>query len=417
MQRLLVYADFDWLKEIELIGTLSYEKLRGSDSYGFEFHSEWLRNHTSIQISADINNYPGPQYTQPGKEIFGCFSDALPDRWGRTLINKREQILALEEKRPLRKLSSFDYLTGIDDFSRMGGLRFKWDQESDYLNKSSSFNVPPITDLRTLIHASQEIEKSEIELVLPDKKWIAQLLQPGTSLGGARPKASVSDEYRNLYIAKFPSINDTYDVGLWEHLCNLLAKSAGIHTAPSKAINMGGRYHTYLSKRFDRSPANKRIHFASAMTLLGFEDGDNATSGKGYPDIVDFIVRGCTDVHSNLEELFRRVLFNIFVGNSDDHFRNHGFLLTPRGWTLSPVYDVNPTLDEHQSLLISSNSNESNPDILLDASEEYLIDRKRADQILHQVRGSLNSWEKVAKRLQIPEQELSIFRFRFNKHL
>ena len=125
MQRLLVYADFDWLKEIELIGTLSYEKLRGSDSFGFEFHSEWLRNHTSIQISADINNYPGPQYTQPGKEIFGCFSDALPDRWGRTLINKREQILALEEKRPLRKLSSFDYLTGIDDFSRMGGLRYR----------------------------------------------------------------------------------------------------------------------------------------------------------------------------------------------------------------------------------------------------------------------------------------------------
>ena len=118
-----------------------------------------------------------------------------------------------------------------------------------------------------------------------------------------------------------------------------------------------------------------------------------------------------------LEELYRRVLFNICVGNTDDHFRNHGFLLTPRGWTLSPVYDVNPTLDEHQSLLISSNSNESNPDILLNASEEYLIDRKRADQILHQVRGSLNNWEKVAKRLKIPEQEISIFRFRFNMHL
>lgn len=218
-------------------------------------------------------------------------------------------------------------------------------------------------------------------------------------------------------IAKFPSINDTYDVGLWEQLCNILAEEAGINTAPSKVIDVGGKYHTYLSERFDRSPANKRIHFASAMTLLGFEDGDNATTGKGYPDIVDFIVRDCTDVNSNLEELYRRVAFNIYVGNSDDHFRNHGFLLTPKGWTLSPVYDVNPTLDDHQSLLISSTSNEANPDILLDASEEYLIDRKRADQILHQVRSSLKNWEKVAKRLRIPEQELSIFRFRFNKHL
>lgn len=417
MQRLLVYADFDWLKEIELIGTLSYERLRGSDNYGFEFHDTWLKNYGSIQISADIHNYPGPQHTKPGKEIFGCFSDALPGRWGRTLINKREQILALEENRPLRNLSSFDYLTGIDDFSRMGGFRFKWDRESDYLNTSSSLNVPPITELRALIHASQEIEKSDIQHILPDKKWIAQLIQPGTSLGGARPKASLKDEYHNLYIAKFPSINDTYDVGLWEHLCNLLAKDAGINTTSNKSIAVGKKYHVYLSKRFDRLPANKRVHFASAMTLLGFEDGDNASTGKGYPDIVDFIVRGCTDVDSNLEELYRRVAFNICVGNSDDHFRNHGFLLTPRGWTLSPVYDVNPTLDDHQSLLISSNTNEANPDILLDASEEYMIDRKRAEQILHQVRDSLNNWEKIAKRIQIPEQELHLFRSRMNLFL
>ena len=222
MNKLFVYADFDWLQEIELIGELSYESLRGSDSYSFKFNEKWLEKYGNISLSNDLNNYPGQQYTQPGNDIFGCFSDALPDRWGRTLLNRREQIIANEEKRPIHRLSSFDYLTGIDDFSRMGGFRFKESPDSNFINSSRTLTIPPLTDINELIAASQGIEKSEEQNLLPDKKWIAQLAQPGSSLGGARPKASVIDTNKLLYIAKFPSRKDDHDVGLWEHFSHLL---------------------------------------------------------------------------------------------------------------------------------------------------------------------------------------------------
>lgn len=335
MKKLYVYADFDWLKEMELIGELGYESLRGADSYSFTFNNEWLRQHSDLFLSDDLNNYPGQQYTQPDKDIFGCFSDALPDRWGRTLLLRREQIAAAEEKRPVRRLSSFDFLTGIDDFSRMGGFRFKEDFDGEFINVSESLKIPPLTDIRELIAASAEIEKCEENNMLPDRKWIAQLVQPGTSLGGARPKANVIDTDKTLYVAKFPSRKDEYDTGLWEHFSHLLAIKVGINAAQTKVLTTGEKYHTLLSKRFDRTQEGKRIHFASAMTLLGLEDGDNATTGHGYLDIVDFILQNCTDVERNLQELYRRVAFNICIGNSDDHFRNHGFLLTAKVQRLS----------------------------------------------------------------------------------
>ena len=203
MERLSVFADFNWLDKPELIGELYYEKLRGSDSYAFKFDKNWLNAHADIKLSEDINNYPGMQYTQPGNDIFGCFSDALPDRWGRTLLKRREQILAAEEKRAVRSLSSFDYLIGIDDFSRMGGFRLKREIEGDYINVSSSLKIPPLTELKELVIACQELEKSEENNILPEKKWISQLIQPGTSLGGARPKAGVLDEKGHLCVASF----------------------------------------------------------------------------------------------------------------------------------------------------------------------------------------------------------------------
>src|SRR5574344_1875311 len=151
MKKLLVYADFDWLKDIELIGELSYESLRGSDSYGFKFDDNWLKKQGNLFLSDDLNNYPGQQYTQPERDIFGCFSDALPDRWGRLLLNRREQIIAAEEKRPVHKLSSFDYLMGIEDISRMGGFRFKASQDGEFINCENSLRIPPLTDIRTLV--------------------------------------------------------------------------------------------------------------------------------------------------------------------------------------------------------------------------------------------------------------------------
>lgn len=409
MKKLYVYADFDWFNDIELIGELGYESLRGSESYSFKFADSWIKKYNSIQLSNDLNNYPGIQYTQPNRDIFGCFADALPDRWGRTLLLRREQILAQEENRPIKRLSSFDFLVGIDDFSRMGAFRFKETQDGEFINTTNSLRIPPLTDLRELIAASREIEKSENANNLPEKKWITQLVQPGSSLGGARPKANVIDTYKNVYVAKFPSLKDDYDAGLWEHFCHLLAKNAGINTADTKVLAVNEKHHTLLSKRFDRTAEGKRIHFASAMTLLGLNDGDNATTGHGYLDIVDFILSSCTDVDANLCELFRRVAFNICIGNTDDHFRNHGFLLTAKGWTLSPAYDMNPTLNSHQSLLINSKTNVSDLSVLVNSCDEYMLTAQVAKNIINEVVDAIKDWRIIANKIGISKREISLF--------
>lgn len=409
MRTLFVFADFDWMDGPMLVGELGYESLRGSDSYSFKFDNEWLNRFGNLFLSADINNYPGQQYTQPDRDIFGCFSDALPDRWGRLLLNRREQILAREEKRPVRKLSSFDYLMGIDDFSRMGGLRFKEEINGDFINSETTLRIPPLSDVRSLAAASMEVEKCEEQNQLPEKRWIQQLVHPSTSLGGARPKAGVMDSDGNLYIAKFPSRNDDYDVALWEHHSHLLAKAAGVNAASTSTIQAGEKYHALLSKRFDRLPDGRRKHFASALTLLGLTDGCDAKSGNGYLDIVDFIILNCRDVNENLRQLYRRVAFNIAIGNSDDHFRNHGFLLTPRGWTLSPAYDMNPTLNEYQALLINSNTNQADLDVLLDSSDEYMIGKDEAKRIIDEVKTGVSQWKTIALRLGIAKREMEVF--------
>ena len=417
MRTLFIYADFDWLEAPLLVGELGYESLRGSDSYSFKYDNEWLRQYGGLFLSADINNYPGQQYTPPDRDIFGCFSDALPDRWGRLLLNRREQILATEEKRPVRKLSSFDYLMGIDDYSRMGGFRFKEKQDGEYINCEKSLRIPPLTDIRALVAASMEIEKSEELNQLPEKKWLLQLVHPGTSLGGARPKAGVMNDEGRLCVAKFPSRNDDYDVGLWEHLSHLLAKEAGVEAAETSVIETGKKYHALLSKRFDRTVEGRRKHFASAMTLLGLTDGCDAKSSNGYLDIVDFILQNCCDVEQNLRQLYRRVAFNIAIGNSDDHFRNHGFLLTPRGWTLSPAYDMNPTLNEYQALLINSTTNHADLQVLLDSSKEYMIGKDEAVYIIEEVRAGVKHWKSIATRLGIATREMDVFEQVFQRSL
>lgn len=416
MKRLYVYADFDWLEQPELIGTLSYDAVRGGATYGFSFSHKWLAGHGNVFLGEDLRHFPGQQFTQPGNEIFGCFSDALPDRWGRTLLNRREQIAAVDEKRPTRRLSSFDYLTGIDDHSRMGGFRFAEGESGPFINSSPDFRIPPLTNIRELMHAAEEVEKSESRHELPEKKWLLQLLRPGTSLGGARPKASVMDETGRLAMAKFPSRKDDYDVGAWEHFCHVMARKAGIDAADARLVE-GGNFHILLSRRFDRTPDGHRIHFASALTLLGLTDGDNASTDHGYPDIVDFIISHGADVERNLEELYRRVAFNIIVGNSDDHFRNHGFLLRKDGWVLSPAYDMNPTLSEQQSLLINGYTSDSDLLALLDSSEEYFISKERASQIVTEVRNSMKDWKAIALRSGLSQRDINTFEPRINRYL
>lgn len=410
---LQVFADFDFLSKAQPVGELFHERVRGNSVYQFQFHPEWLEKNGNITLCANLTNTTGRQYIT--NELFGCFSDVLPDRWGRTLIDIREQQNAQKEGRPPRSLSSFDYMCQLDDSTRMGGLRFKKNGESKYLNDSDSLSVPPITSIRELIDASLHIEQHIEKGERIDEKWIHQLYSPGTSLGGARPKANVVGDDGSLLIAKFPSRNDRIDVGLWEHFCHLLAKEAGICTADTSVLAIKSS-HTFLSKRFDRKNG-KRIHFASSMAMLGLHDGDGAQTGNGYLDIVDFFIGHCTNVQANLEELFRRIAFNICVGNSDDHFRNHGFLLTPQGWTLSPAYDINPSLSVHQALLISDSSNEADIRLLQDCHDDYYLEFDTANKIIQEVKQAMGQWRKLAKRLQIKSEEVNLFQSRFDRWL
>ncbi len=414
MQKLFVYADFDWLDKPRLIGELSYDSVRGNETYGFSFDTEWLTKHGDIFLSDDLQNYTGIQYARPGRDIFACFSDALPDRWGRTLLNRREQVAAADEKRAVRRLTSFDYLMGIDDISRMGGFRFADTPTGKFINCESGLRIPPLANIRELMHAAHEIEASDEKHLLPSKQWLAQLLHPGTSLGGARPKASVIDEDGSLTVAKFPSRKDDYDVAQWEHFCHVMGRKAGLNVAETRTID-GNGHHILLSKRFDRTTDGRRIHFASALTALGLTDGDNGSTGYGYTDIVDFILRHGSNVEPNLEELYRRVAFYIIIGNSDDHFRNHGFLLTRKGWELSPAYDINPTLSGFQRLLINRNTCESNIDILLESAGDYMLSPKKAQDIIDNVRDAMKSWRDEAREQGLPQRDIDMFAPRFDK--
>lgn len=411
-QNLFVYLDCDWTEGPVLLGTLFCEHIRGASRCDFEFNRDWLINHPNLRFSEKLASTMARQHLLGGKEDFGFLSDVLPDFWGKLLLTRNEELQALMRNRKPLALRAVDRIERISDFTRIGALRFKSSPDRPFLNESSSLAVPPLSSLRELAHAAAEIEKSEIKNTLPKEKWLLQLLEPGSSLGGARPKASVLDTEGNLWIAKFPSVNDTYDVGGWEEFTYRMARVAGIKVADSKLLELDGKHHIFLVKRFDRK-GKKRIHFASSMTLLGLKDGDGASTGHGYLDIVDAILENSASVEESLEELFRRVAFNIAIGNTDDHFRNHGFLLTAKGWTLSPAYDMNPTLNTHQSLLVNGQTDASDLGILRESAKDYMLPQRKADEIIRDVLKAMKNWEATALRLKLPGRDIEMFSSRF----
>ena len=415
MKRIIVYADFDFLTSLEEIGTLGYEHVRGKDHFVFEYSRQWLKQHGGILLSGDLINVPSLQHPRGNDNVFGFVKDSFPDRWGRLLLDRRERLAAQQEGRPKRMLTDYDYLIGIEDITRMGGLRYKEENCDCYAGSSERFLVPPIESLRTLCDACHEIELAEERNELPEQRWIDQLIDPGSSLGGSRPKANVVDTDGTLYVAKFPSKKDLENTELIEQFSHQLAAQAGINVAKTRTIKISKDRDLMLSERFDRTKDGRRIHFASAMSLLGLDDGAGSSTGNGYLDIVDFIIHGCTDVRQNLRELYRRVAFNIMFGNTDDHFRNHGFLLTPKGWTLSPAYDINPGLKSHQCLLIDSYTEQADINTLLSASENYMIERLEAAQIIEEVRASIKDWRNTARKLQIPHKLLGSYSTRWDE--
>ena len=415
MKKITVYADFDFLSDAQEIGTLGYEHVRGKNHFVFEYSRDWLKQYGGILLSGDLMNVPSLQHPRGNDNVFGFVKDSFPDRWGRLLLDRRERLTAQSEGRPTRMLTNYDYLIGIEDFTRMGGIRYKEEDSADFINASDKYHVPPIESLRALCDASHEIELAEERNELPEQRWLDQLIDPGTSLGGARPKANVVDTDGTLYVAKFPSKKDLENMELIEHFSHQLAAKAGIHVAKTRTIKISKDRDLLLSERFDRTKDGRRIHFASAMSLLGLDDGAGSSTGNGYLDIVDFILRGCTDVRQNLRELYRRVAFNVMFGNTDDHFRNHGFLLTPKGWTLSPAYDINPGAKSHQCLLIDAYTEESDINALLSASENYMLERQEAAEIIEEVRAVIKDWRKTATELQIPLKLLGAYSVRWDE--
>lgn len=411
-----VYAHWQGIDHPELMGILHATPSRGKEIFSFEYHKSWLASLHAQLIDPDLQLYVGQQYLQDEKSNFGLFLDSSPDRWGRLLMRRREAANARLEGRKTKTLLESDYLLGVFDQTRMGALRFKTDPDGPFLDDHAKMATPPWTSLRELEHASLQLEKEDAVNDPDYLKWLNMLMAPGSSLGGARPKASVLDVSNRLWIAKFPSQNDAHDSGAWEMVASELAIQSGIQMAEAKVQKFSGRHHTYLSKRFDRTDSGQRIHFASAMTLLGYTDGTDYQDGVSYLEMVEFLMKHGADIKNDLEEIWRRIVFNICVSNTDDHLRNHGFILTDTGWLLSPAYDINPVATgPGLKLNINEDDNSLDLDLAKEVAPYFRLDEKSADKIIEVVLKSVGNWKKVARKYGISnsEQELMEPAFKF----
>lgn len=411
-----IYIYFDNNKDTKfLIGYLFFEFVNGKENYSIKFSDEFLEsNFSKMFLDCDLYLFQSRQYLPNDKKIFSFLSDLAPDRWGRTLIKRRENILAKEEKRNVKTLNELDYLLQVSDESRIGAIRLSKDGEN-YLSNLKEMEVPPIEFIRKLETASREYENDEN---LMNDKWLKQLIGPGSSLGGARPKATIKDTNGDLWIAKFPSKHDEIDAGAWEKTCYDLAKLCGLKVCDSKLVKYSKNGSTFMIKRFDRE-GKERIHFISSMTALGLKDGDGASNGFGYLDIVSFVKSNCKNVDENLKELFKRIVFNMCVGNSDDHFRNHGFIYKNKVLELSPVYDINPNPDaNYLSLNIDNNSSLISIETLLNSYKFYGLTKEEALNTINNIKNIVNTnYKNVALKNGISESSLKYMEsaFKFSK--
>ena len=406
-----VYDDFSFDEPV-LLGCLFVNVIRGEESYSFEYDKNWLHNYSySMNLDPELLAINGRQYPS-GKNIFGVFADASPDRWGRILMKKRERILADKEKRKPKKLYDSDYLLGVFDKTRMGGIRFKLVQNGQFLSDDEDAAVPPWATLRKLEEASRHFENDEDFEI---EKWVNQLIKPGSSLGGARPKATILDAEGNLWIAKFPSRNDENDTGAWEKVTSDLARMCGLDVPESRLEKFSSLGSTFLVKRFDRN-GDKRIHFASAMTLLGKTDGASASDGTSYLDIATFIKSNGSDPKKDLVELWKRIVFNMAVSNTDDHLRNHAFILTRNGWKLSPMYDVNPVpYGNELSLLVDDVDNAISVDLAIKTATKYGISVEEAKQAANKILAIVNNnWEQLALQYNLSRSQIENMRPAFD---
>ena len=406
MKHLDVWIDDDSLGKA-LVGRLVRSTGKTGDAISFEYDPTWLKGSgpvSGFQLDPELILATGRHYARAGADcLTGIFADCSPDRWGKTLMKRREAIEAREANRPVRNLRDWDFLIGVNDESRMGALRLMDPDSARYVD-DRELSAPPITALRELEAIAAQVERGDADDTPELVRWLKQLIAPGASLGGARPKASFRDQDGTLWLAKFPSNDDDRDVGLWEYLTHQLAIDAGIDMPEARPLRLSDRGHTFAVRRFDRTPTSRRM-FASAMTLLDVNESD----GMGYLDLVSVIesVGTSANIQADLEQLFRRALFNILVGNRDDHLRNHGFLREGNGWRLSPAFDINPNPDKASHILaIDESDTTPNSGNLMAVADYYRLNKRAIGRVESQVRKAIREWETRARSLGLRAVEI-----------
>ena len=392
----------------KVVGTLFHTR----GQFSFAYSTEWLQSSQRFWLDPELELYAGEHHASDGN--FRIFLDSAPDRWGRLLMERREALQAEAEDRPVRTLREWDFLIGVQDITRMGALRFRADSASEFLD-NQMLAAPPVTSLPELQTISRALEGKSAKSNAQLTRWLAALVAPGSSLGGARPKANFLQLDGSLWIAKFPSREDRRDVAAWEMLLHDMAKDSGIHVPEAHLVWLGGdntnrTHRCFCVQRFDRRDSAKqfkeRRFFVSAMTLLRADDGQQSHS---YQDLAAFIAQhgAAGKIKEDLEQLFRRAAFNIMVSNRDDHLRNHGFIREATGWRLSPAYDMNPNPEKYEhALAIAPNDARPNIETLIASSAHYRLSAADAQSIVAQVAKVVGTWQARAALLKIPRSEI-----------
>ncbi len=396
-----VYAQWQRMAEANCIGMLTAQQARGKIAFSFLYDSEWLTQKEQFLLDPDIEWFKGQQHPI-GKENFGVILDSMPDTWGRTLMKRRAAQEAFENGNTKTNLYEIDFLLGVQDESRMGALRFKLNQDGPFLN-NSKLSIPHWAKIKELQHAAHEIELNDDDDEV--KQWLDILVVPGSSLGGARPKANILDEENHPWIAKFPSNTDNTDKAAWEYLAYQLALDAGINMSLSKIEKISGKFHTFFTKRFDRVNG-ERVHFASAMTMTGNNEDTIRDKAGSYLEIAEFIQFHGSNISADLEQLWRRIVFNIAISNTDDHLRNHGFIVHNNGWHLSPAYDINPSIYKNGlALNIDMDNNALDLGLAKSVGAFFQLNTQKMNSIIKEVQLAISSWRKIANQIGISRAE------------
>lgn len=403
-----VWLDCDWCP-LEQLGTLIHDR----GQVRFQYEKTWLmQRELAFAIDPHLTLDAGSFFPKPDAGNFGIFLDSSPDRWGQTLMRRREALQAKDEQRAVRTLYAWDFLLGVQDVTRQGALRFRLKGDETFL-AHEALATPPVTHLAELATIANALTRKDIHDLDALRRWLAVLVAPGASLGGARPKANFRNKDGSLWIAKFPAHDDDRDVGAWEGVAWQLARQAGIDMQAATIERLTPRaYHVFCVQRFDRiiavtekETAYRRRFYASAMTLLS----KKMSEGTSYLELAEFLLRHGDPhyVENDLEQLFRRVAFNVAIGNRDDHLRNHGFILGRRGWRLAPAFDVNPSVDKAEHILnIDDVDNRPSLEIVRATAPFYRLTSAQAQEIVGSVVEVVSGWQNAARRVGIARAEI-----------